>query len=418
MAGAREGREQARFSGGNEVRLLRGGDELFPALEQAFEAAVDSIFFETYIFWNDAAGERIADGLAAAARRGVSVTVLVDGFGSQRTIAWLRARLGDSGVVMLVFRPISQWIDWFRIRHLRRMHRKMCAVDTRIGFVGGINVMDDRFDINHGRFEQPRLDWTVQARGPIVEAIEAELKTLCVRTARRRDWKQEVQHLLKRRDRVRAFQKVMVQVLRNRTVVDVTDDGRPVRAALVLRDNVHNRRTIERSYVEAVRHASSHVRIVTPYFFPARALLKTLIGAARRGVVVDLLLQGKADYRIALWTARALYAQLARVGIRIHEYQRSFLHGKVAVVDERWATVGSSNIDPLSLLLAREANVVVLDATFARSLAASIDLAIADSIRVDPAQVAGAHWYQRLATRAAILCGRAFVALAGGGKQY
>ncbi|CAN5203257.1 cardiolipin synthase ClsB [soil metagenome] len=418
MVSARDAREQARFSGGNRVRLLSGGDELFPALEQAFAAARETIFFETYIFWSDAAGERVADGLAAAARRGVSVTVLVDGFGSQRTIAWLRARLGDSGVVLLVFRPISQWIDWFRIQHLRRMHRKMCTVDTQVGFVGGINVMDDRFDINHGRFEEPRLDWSVQAEGPIVEVIEAELKTLCVRTALRRDWKQEVQHLLKRRDRVRAFQKVMVQVLRDRAVVDATDDGRPIRAALILRDNVRNRRTIERSYVEAIRRAVSNVRIVTPYFFPARALLKTLIGAARRGVVVDLVLQGKADYRIALWTARALYAQLARVGIRIHEYQRSYLHGKVAVIDESWATVGSSNIDPLSLLLAREANVVVIDQAFARSLIASIDAAIADSILVDHARVAGAHWYERLATRVAILCGRAFVALAGGGKQY
>jgi cardiolipin synthase len=135
-------------------------------------------------------------------------------------------------------------------------------------------------------------------------------------------------------------------------------------------------------------------------------------------VQVDLVLQGKADYRIALWSARAMYRQLALVGIRIHEYQRSFLHGKVAVVDDRWATVGSSNIDPLSLLLAREANLVILDREFSVALAASIDRAIGDSILVDRARVDGSGWIENAATRMAILCGRLFVAVVGGGKHY
>ncbi len=400
------------------MRLLGGGDELFPALERACAWAQASIFLESYIFWHDDAGARIADALAAAARRGVAVNVVVDGFGSQRTIAWLRGRLGDSGAALLVFRPLLAPTDWLRVVHLRRMHRKMCAVDGRVAFVGGINVMGDRFDIRQGGFAEPRLDWSVEVRGPLVQAIEAELKTLAVRTALRREWKQELQHLIARRERLRDFRRVMVQVLRGRHEPEAIDDGTPMRAALLLRDNLRNRRTIERSYVEAIRHARDRVSIVTPYFFPARALIKTIAAAARRGVQVDLVLQGKADYRIALWGARAMYRQLAAAGVRIHEYQRSYLHGKVAVVDEAWATVGSSNIDPLSLLLAREANVVVFDAGFARELSVAIDRAIADSVQVDRAQAEQPGLWQRLFSRLAIACGRLFVAITGSSGRY
>jgi hypothetical protein len=135
-------------------------------------------------------------------------------------------------------------------------------------------------------------------------------------------------------------------------------------AAFVVRDNVRQRRAIERAYVEAIRAARTRVDIAVPYFYPGRAFRRSLRQAARRGVQVRLLLQGKVDYRIAALAARALYDELRAHGVRIHEYTPAFLHAKVAVVDDDWATVGSSNIDPLSLLLNLEANVVVRDPDF------------------------------------------------------
>ena len=156
----------------------------------------------------------------------------------------------------------------------------------------------------------------------------------------------------------------------------------PVCAAFVLRDNLRQRRTIERAYIEAIRGAQQSVDLITPYFYPGRAFRRALLSAARRGVRVRLLLQGKVDYRIAAMAAHALYAELLSRGIEIYEYTQAFLHAKVAVVDGRWATVGSSNIDPLSLLLNLESNVVVEDEAVAGEVAAAFEAALAGSVRI------------------------------------
>jgi cardiolipin synthase len=167
--------------------------------------------------------------------------------------------------------------------------------------------------------------------------------------------------------------------------------GAPVMAAFLVRDNLRQRRAIERSYVEAIRHARVRVDLAVPYFYPGRSFRRALRAAARRGVQVRLLLQGKVDYRIAALAARALYDELRAHGVRIFEYTPAFLHAKVAVVDEQWATVGSSNIDPLSLLLNLEANVVVRDADFAAALSARLQQAFALSAEVVGAPV-GMGW--------------------------
>jgi cardiolipin synthase len=185
--------------------------------------------------------------------------------------------------------------------------------------------------------------------------------------------------------------------LRGAAQLAAVDDARPVRAAFLVRDNLRQRRAIERSYVEAIRAARERVDIAVPYFYPGRAFRRALRRAARRGVQVRLLLQGKIDYRIAAFAARALYDELRANGVRIFEYTPAFLHAKVAVVDQAWATVGSSNIDPLSLLLNLEANVVVRDAGFARALAARFEAAFSDSREVSgaPARAGWRGWLQR-----------------------
>lgn len=189
----------------------------------------------------------------------------------------------------------------------------------------------------------------------------------------------------------------VLRELRGVTPAAEVPDRTPVRAAFIVRDNVRQRRAIERSYVQAIRHARTRVDIAVPYFYPGRSFRRALHRAAKRGVQVRLLLQGKIDYRIAALAARVLYDQMRFAGVRIFEYTPAFLHAKVAVVDDDWATVGGSNIDPLSLLLNLEANVVVRDPGFASTLAERFDAAFAVSVEVTatPMQAGWRGWLQR-----------------------
>jgi cardiolipin synthase len=159
----------------------------------------------------------------------------------------------------------------------------------------------------------------------------------------------------------------------------------PAKAVLVLRDNLLNRSRIERSYRKAIGEAQSEIIIANAYFLPGRKLRKGLIHAAQRGVRVRLLLQGRYEYFMQFHATRPVYGALLAAGVEIHEYSVSFLHAKVAVIDGHWATVGSSNLDPLSLLLAREANVVVDDVVFAQRLRSRLLKAMkTDGLRIEP----------------------------------
>jgi len=177
-------------------------------------------------------------------------------------------------------------------------------------------------------------------------------------------------------------------------LVEAAEDLRPMRAAFVVRDNLRQRRAIERSYVDAIRSAQTRIDLMSPYFYPGRRFRHALRKAADRGVKVRLLLQGKLDYRIAGIAATVMYDELLRHGMHIYEYMPAFLHAKVAVVDDDWATVGSSNIDPLSLLLNLEANIVVRDRQFSQELTREFDLAVEASREVDAKQLkAGGFWH-------------------------
>ena len=395
-AWAWDGVPRPAFAGGNAVRLLQGGDALFPALCQAIGAARHEVWLATYIFHHDAAARAVADALCAAAARGVAVHVVVDGFGSLTTLPVLRRWLAHAGVRLEVFRPLDRWWAWLQPGALRRMHQKLCAVDAEVAFVGGINVIDDRHDLNHGWTEQPRLDFAVELRGPVALQVHAATRAMWARARLGHDWREEVRQAARSALSVEG----MLQWLRRRRRASAaadSDDRRPVRAAFLVRDNLRQRRTIERAYVEAIRRAQRRVDIAVPYFYPRATFRRALGQAARRGVQVRLLLQGKVDYRIAALAARALYDELRGHGVRIYEYTPAFLHAKAAVVDERWATVGSSNIDPLSLLLNLEGNVVVEDAGFAAALAERFDAAVAVSSQVDggPARAGLRGWFLR-----------------------
>ncbi len=404
-------RRDALYTGGNEVTLLTGGDELFPAMKAAIDAARHEVWLATYIFHDDMAGRTLADVLQAAARRGVRVRVVVDGFGSKASLPSLRRWFDGSGVALAVFRPIDRWYSWLQPGQLRRLHQKLLATDSEQAFVGGINIIDDRYDLNHGATREPRLDFAVALRGPVVVPVAQTARAMWTRAAFGRDWRDEVMALAKSAEPV-ARARWLMQRLRLRPGTEALGpDTRPVHAAFLVRDNLRQRRAIERSYIEALRRSRRRIDLVSSYFYPGRSFLRTLRDAAKRGVQVRLLLQGKLDYRFAGLAASVLYDELLSRGVRIYEYTPAFLHAKVALADDDWATVGSSNIDPLSLLLNLEANVVVRDATFTAALAAAFERAIAQSREVSAPPLARgwtaavrrtfvawvAQWYLRLA---------------------
>ena len=378
------------FTGGNSLGLLEGGDALFPRMQAAIEAARHEVWLATYIFEVDRATEPLIAALCQAAQRGVRVHVVVDGFGTLAHLHLLRAVLQPAGVKLEVYRPLNRWYSWLQPGQLRRLHQKLCVCDQDVAFVGGINLIDDRHDLNHGWTDAPRLDFAVELRGPLVSSVHDAVRAVWSRAQLGRNWgdelAKELRDLAKGPAPVgRRLDHALQRLRRLRTVrsnPQGTDELQPVRAAFIVRDNLRQRRAIERSYIQAIRAARTRIDLAVPYFYPGRSFSRSLHRAARRGVQVRLLLQGKLDYRIAGLAARVLYDDLRAAGVRIYEYTPAFLHAKVAVVDDLWATVGSSNIDPLSLLLNLEANVVARDAGFAGALAERMDAACAQSVEV------------------------------------
>jgi cardiolipin synthase len=385
------GLPRATFLGGNQVRLLCGGDALFPAMIDSIAQARHDVWLATYIFHDDAAAERVAQALGDAARRGVRVRVVVDGFGSRSSLPALQAWWHGAGVALVVFRPIDRWYSWLQPGQFRRLHQKLCVVDGEVAFVGGINIIDDRLDLRHGLDEVPRLDFAVALRGPVVRPVEQTARAMWTRAAFGHDWREEVKAVVRSAQPVRRARRLFRRLRitpPKKAIRPAVADRQPVRAAFVVRDNLRQRGAIERSYVEAFRSARERIDLVTPYFYPGRLFRRTLKQATQRGVKVRLLLQGKLDYRIAGLAASVMYDELLSAGVRIFEYTPAYLHAKIGIVDDDWATVGSSNIDPLSLLLNLEANAIVSDAHFNRELTGHFEQAIAVSREVTAAPAA------------------------------
>ena len=360
----------------HELTLLKGGEALFPAMTEAIDAARTEVLLETYIFQFDGSVIPVATALERAGARGVAVKVVVDGVGTGEVPPEWQRRWRTAGVEWRVFNPAVGW-RLLLPRHWRRMHRKLCVIDGDVAFCGGINLLDDYFDPNHGALDQPRLDFAVRAKGPLVADMHDTMTRLwarlqVAREARHHDMEGALHAV---REVARAGTDMGDQ-----SVQKIADTLAPTlaiafaggaAAALVLRDNVRFRRSIEGLYRVAISQARSEILIANAYFIPGVQLQRALLRAARRGVRVTLLLQAKYEYFLQYHASRAVYDVMLDAGIEIIEYEASFLHAKVAVMDSpggALSTVGSSNLDPLSLLLAREANVFVRNDAFASEL--------------------------------------------------
>ncbi|MBV7486134.1 cardiolipin synthase ClsB [Bordetella sp. BOR01] len=332
----------AAWRHGNTVCLLENGEAFFPRVFEAIRAARQEVLLETFILFDDKVGQELRQALIEAAQRGVEIDVTVDGYGSDCLDEAFIGGLTEAGVRFHIFDPRPR-VFGFRVNALRRMHRKIVVVDSQVAFVGGINYSADHL-AEFG--PDAKQDYAAQLQGPIVEDIRRFARD-AVHGGRRRRWP-------RRRGPAHA----------------ASGEGA---ALFVTRDNDRHSTDIERYYRAGFRTAQHEIIVANAYFFPGYRLLRDLRNAARRGVRVRLILQGEPDMPIAQLAARTLYDYLLSAGVIIYEYCERPLHGKVACIDDEWATVGSSNLDPLSLALNLEANVVVRDQAFTAELRDSLE---------------------------------------------
>lgn len=341
-----------RWIEGNDISLLENGEEFFPRVFGCIADAKQEVVLETFILFEDKVGLQLHQALVAAARRGVQVDMTIDGFGSPDLSDEFIRSLTDAGIRIHVFDPGKRLLGW-RINVLRRMHRKIVVVDGTVAFVGGINYSADHL-ADFG--PQAKQDYAVEIRGPLVAEIHRFTHTALAQG--------------QRYQRQRAWWRARKQV---RTHPDGLPRAGSAAAMMVVRDNGEHKSDIERHYRIAIRAARKQVIIANAYFFPGYRFMKELRRAARRGVDVRLILQGEPDMPIVKTAATMLYHQLLGAGVRIYEYCERPLHGKVALMDDEWATVGSSNLDPLSLALNLEANVIIRDRGFNQRLAERLE---------------------------------------------
>lgn len=337
---------------GHRIELLENGEAYFPRVNQAIESARRRIIIETFILFEDEIGLAFAQTLAAAARRGVEVDLTVDGYGSSGLTLEFIASLTTAGVSLHIYDP-HPTLFGMRTNLFRRLHRKIVVIDNRIAFVGGIN-----FAIDHVRKHGPesKQDYAVLVEGPVVDDLsmlaEAFVQSHAPMGRARPWWRRQPLPL-------------PPPAAPSPSVGDAA-------ATLLIRDNHRHRDDIEQHYRAVLRSARHQITIANAYFIPGWRLLREIRRAAQRGVQVRLILQGRPDKWITRWAAKALYAWLLDGGVHIHEYCERALHGKVAVVDDEWSTVGSSNLDPLSLSLNLEANLMILDRDFNTLLGGSL----------------------------------------------
>lgn len=356
---------KGRWVEGNRVHLLENGEQFFPAVFESIRGARREVIIETFILFEDKVGWQLHEELVNAGRRGVEIDVMVDGFGSPDLGGRFIDELVAAGVRLRTFEP-SRRILGIRFGVLRRMHRKLVIVDGATAFVGGINFSADHLaDFGPGA----KQDYAAKVEGPIVDDIRRFAVDVIARSDGRRP-----------ADRPAA-----------------TPRQGSASMLFVTRDNVEHHNDIERHYRAAIRSARKRIVIANAYFFPGYLLLRELRRAARRGVEVRLVLQGEPDMPVVKLATSFLYDHLQSDGVCIHEYCKRPLHGKVAVVDDDWSTVGSSNLDPLSLSLNLEANLVIRDPLFATQLRARIDTLVEqDCKQVDPPVSSGFGLWQSL----------------------
>ena len=358
------------WQSGNQVELLENGEAYFPKVFEALRQARREILLETFILFEDKVGHELQRILIEAAQRGVKVVVSLDGFGCGELSAGFLGELAEAGVTVQMFDPASKTLG-IRTNWFRRLHRKIVVVDATVGFIGGINFSADHL----GDFgPEAKQDYAVQVIGPAVADLHHFALAQSGRQVRtRRGWR-------RRQQRPSAWS---------------SEHGDGL-VRLIYRDNLQHRDDIEEAYIHALSKAQHRAVIANAYFFPGYRLLREIRNAARRGVHVQLIMQGQPDVLLAKLAARMLYDYLLKDGVVIHEYCQRPLHGKVALVDDEWSTVGSSNLDPLSLALNLEAHVLIRDRAFNQQLYERLEVLSKNHCQTMPENRKPRLWLWRL----------------------
>lgn len=310
----------------NKAEILRGGRDYFELLRKRIDEAQMSVHFQFYIFEQDTTGKEISEALISASKRGVKVYMLLDAYGSQKLSENFTKRWEDAGIYFRWFQP------FFKSRKFylgRRLHHKVVVIDSYHSLVSGLNISDRYNDTPEA---VAWLDWALYCQGD----VSLQLEDVC-----------------RRRLKLKSLTNAL------------TPDTQPGNSEIGVRVNdwVGRRQEITRAYLTMLRTARSEVTIMTPYFMPGSHFRRALKAASRRGVKIRMILTADSDVPLSKYAERYMYDWLFRNGIEIWEYQKNVLHGKVAVADKKWATVGSYNVNNLSAYASIELNLEVIDQT-------------------------------------------------------
>jgi cardiolipin synthase len=342
------------FTEGNQLRVLRNGDRIFPAMLAAIDGAERSVDLMTYVYWKGEIATRFADALSAAAGRGVRVRLLIDAVGGLQIERGLVDRMDEAGVHVEWFR--KPWLN-SPLKQNHRCHRKVLVVDEEVAFTGGVGIAEEW--CGDARNPNEWRDTHVEVRGPAVDGLRAAFV---------QNWAESGRELYDEADTFPKLQdqpgSTVAQVVRGSASIGWDD--------------------LQTTFRVMLDTATERLSLATAYFAPDEFFLERLCAAARRGVQVDVLLPGPgADKRVCQLASEAAYDRLTSCGVHVWNFQPSMMHAKVMVVDGIAAVVGSSNFNRRSLDHDEEVVVVLLDDEVAGVLQADFDADLERSEQID-----------------------------------
>jgi cardiolipin synthase len=320
----------------NKVELISGGRNYFSTLHQMIDNAKQFIQLQVYIFEEDDTGKEVASRLIKAAKRGVKIQVLLDGYASKGLSNGFKNSMRETGIQLRFFEPIFKGGNYY---FGRRLHHKILVCDGIVSLVGGINI-SDRYNDTPGA--PAWLDWAIKVEGE----SSYELFKLCNQcfTKKPEDW----------------------LALAKEDITNALDFNLHCPVRIRRNDWVMGRNEISASYMEMLKNARQEIIIMSSYFIPSPFFRNNITKALKKGVKIKLILAGISDVGIAKYAERYLYRWALRHGIEIHEYNHNVLHGKIAVADEKIVTIGSYNINDISALASIELNLDVEETRFSR----------------------------------------------------
>lgn len=322
----------------NKVKLVRGGKPYFDLLLEMIGAAKESFHLQTYIYDDDETGKLVAEALKAAAKRNVQVYLLVDGYASNIMSGTFTRELRQAGVHFRYFNPLFKSTTFY---FGRRLHHKIAVADGSYALVGGVNITN-RYNDMPGK--PAWLDFAIHIEGETAR----ELCILCWKT-----WNNYPANM-------------GITPCEQQAIQFHVDPAEASRVSMRRNDWVRRKNEISATYVNMLRTADSHIIILCSYFLPGRMIRKQLVYAMKRGIRIQVITAGVSDVMLSKYAERYMYDWLLRNHIELYEYQPSILHGKIAVCDGQWMTIGSYNINNISAYASIELNINIYNADFAR----------------------------------------------------